>query len=127
MNLSALAEPGLGRAVSGLAEANIALTRCGHFGPSDALEDIIVAAKHHDLTENSARVYTARPPRRACQASYGLSGAVLWFCRPELPRGSPLRPCRTPVDLTALMFATSRSRRKNRFLQLSAGSVRADL
>lgn len=37
MDLSALAEPEPGRAVSGLTEANVALTRCGLLGPSGNL------------------------------------------------------------------------------------------
>ena len=37
MDLSALAEPKLGRDVSDLTEANVALTRSGLFGPSDYL------------------------------------------------------------------------------------------
>ena len=35
MDLSALAGPEPGRAVSGLTEANVALTRCGLCSPSD--------------------------------------------------------------------------------------------
>ena len=37
MDLSALAEPKLGRAVSGLTEVNLALTRRGLVGPSGDL------------------------------------------------------------------------------------------
>lgn len=37
MDLSALAKPELGRAVSGLTEANVALTRSGLVGPSGHL------------------------------------------------------------------------------------------
>lgn len=44
MDLSALAEPELGRTVSGLTEANVALTRCGLFGPSDHLRRSFVPA-----------------------------------------------------------------------------------
>ncbi len=39
MDLSALAEPELGRAVSGLTEANVALTRSGLFGHLTAFAD----------------------------------------------------------------------------------------
>lgn len=44
MDMSALAEPKLGRAVSGLTEANVALTRRGLFGPSDYLRRSFVPA-----------------------------------------------------------------------------------
>lgn len=44
MDLSALAEPKLGRAVSGLTEANVALTRCGLVSPSDHLRRSFVPA-----------------------------------------------------------------------------------
>ena len=44
MDLSALAKPELGRAVSGLKEANVALTRRGLFGPSDYLHRSFVPA-----------------------------------------------------------------------------------
>jgi len=44
MDLSALAEPQAGRAVSGLTEANVALTRCGLFRPSDYLRRSFVPA-----------------------------------------------------------------------------------
>lgn len=39
MDLSALAGPEPGRAVSGLTEANVALTRCGLCSPSDTFAD----------------------------------------------------------------------------------------
>lgn len=44
MDLSALAGPEPGRAVSGLTEANVALTRSGLFGPSDYLRRSFVLA-----------------------------------------------------------------------------------
>jgi len=44
MDLSALTEAGLGRAVSGLTEANVALTRCGLVGPSEHLRRSFVPA-----------------------------------------------------------------------------------
>jgi len=44
MNLSALAEPRPGYAVSGLTEANVALTRCGLGSPSDHLRRSFVPA-----------------------------------------------------------------------------------
>ena len=44
MNLSALAESEAGRAVSGLTEANVALTRSGLFSPSDHLRISFVPA-----------------------------------------------------------------------------------
>ena len=44
MDLSALTEARLGRAVSGLTEANVALTRCGLFSPSSNLRRSFVPA-----------------------------------------------------------------------------------
>lgn len=44
MDLSALARPEAGRAGSDLAEANVALTRCGLFSPSEYLRRSFVAA-----------------------------------------------------------------------------------
>jgi hypothetical protein len=44
MDLSALAGPGPSRAVSGLTEANVALTRCGLWSPSDYLRRSFVPA-----------------------------------------------------------------------------------
>jgi len=44
MDLSALTEPELGRAVSGLTEANVALTRSGLCCPSDYLRRSFVPA-----------------------------------------------------------------------------------
>ena len=44
MDLSALAEPEIGRAVSGLTEANVALTRSGLVGPSEHLRRSCVPA-----------------------------------------------------------------------------------
>jgi len=44
MDLSALAEPRLGRAVSRLTEASVALTRCGLGSPSDQLRRSFVPA-----------------------------------------------------------------------------------
>jgi len=44
MDLSALAGPEPGRAVSGLTEANVALTRCGLLGPSGNLRRSSVPA-----------------------------------------------------------------------------------
>src|SRR6185369_3724219 len=47
MDLSALTEVGLGRDVSGLTEANVALTRCGLVGPSEHLRRSFVPAFPH--------------------------------------------------------------------------------
>ena len=44
MDLSALAEPKPGRAVSGFTEANVALTRCGLVNPSGNLRRTFVPA-----------------------------------------------------------------------------------
>lgn len=44
MDLSALAKPEAGRAVSGLTEANVALTRCGLESPPDHLRRSFVPA-----------------------------------------------------------------------------------